>query len=283
MHSPLQVSVVLCAYNPRLDLLEIALRSIESQTLPRSQFELIVVDNNSAPPVPTPNVPSLSVSVVRESRQGLIHARLAGIAAGQGELVVFVDDDNELATNYLEEAVAFAHRHPVVGVFSGSSEGVFEKVPLISHEPRFGPWDPIGAGMVSRREVAKAYLEFVSSHTGASSLGRTGHALFSCEDTLMARIGNREGYACAYAPALRLRHHIKRERLAPPYLFALIRDLGRSYVRLERLMNSDAGAKRFGIAELILRLFYRISREGVTGLFRWAWDLGYFIESHMPA
>ena len=41
------VSVILCTYNPRIDLLEWAVDSIGQQTLSKAHFELIIVDNNS--------------------------------------------------------------------------------------------------------------------------------------------------------------------------------------------------------------------------------------------
>lgn len=292
------VSVVVCSYNPRADLLARALGAIAAQTLPRADFELIVVDNNSTPPIALDPAWG-EARLVREPRQGLIHARLAGIAASLGELIVFVDDDNELAPDYLEKAVAFAAEHADVGLFGGAAEGAFEAppawwarpllgylgvrdegaAPIISREPRFGPWEPIGAGMVARRAAAQAYLGFVESSDAAAGLGRSGQGLFSCEDSLFARVANRQGLACAYAPGLRLRHHISPQRLKARYLFALIRDLGRSYVRLERLIGRGDAIKRIGLIELGLRFVYRTAREGVTGMLRWGWDLGYFIEA----
>ena len=47
---------------------------------------------------------SLTVKLryVRATRQGLSHSRNAGIAAGTGEVIAFIDDDEEVAHDWLD-------------------------------------------------------------------------------------------------------------------------------------------------------------------------------------
>ncbi len=45
------LSVVLCTYNPRADYLQRVIEGLKAQTLRQSAWELIVVDNNSQPPL----------------------------------------------------------------------------------------------------------------------------------------------------------------------------------------------------------------------------------------
>ena len=45
----LPVSVIICTHNPRSDYLERCLAALSDQTLVKDQWELIIVDNASAP------------------------------------------------------------------------------------------------------------------------------------------------------------------------------------------------------------------------------------------
>ena len=296
------VSVVLCTYNPRADLLAWSLESIARQTMDPTQYEVILVDNNSMPPIDLSNFPiarMMPLRQVSEKRQGLIFARLAGIKASSGNLIVFIDDDNYLEPHYLERALEIADQEPEIGLFGGISHGRFERKmprwkrklmpylgvrdngpePITSFEEHWGAWEPIGAGMVSRRDVADAYAEFVKNNPASGGLGRQGSALLSCEDSLFARVANRQGYACSYQPLLGLEHYIPKGRLSSRYLFRLLLGMGRSYVRLERVLGRDENIQPLDFKRISARFAIRFARDGITGIFRWAWDLGYQAEA----
>ena len=163
--SGLAVSVVIPTHNPRMDYLARVLEALRAQTLPREQWEIIVVDNGSrvslkagagqqdnrsAGPqdcgtslpshIPTfpPSTAHLDLGwhpnarVVREEELGLTFARLRGFAEAKGYLIVMVDDDNLLAPDYLETAVRIAQEHPGLGAFGGKCLPEFETEP--------GPW-----------------------------------------------------------------------------------------------------------------------------------------------
>jgi len=210
------VSVILCTYNPRHDLLQWAVDSIEQQTLSKTEFELIVVDNNSDTPVSeevVKNGRSIRLRLIREQRQGLSFARCAGITAAEADLLIFVDDDNHLDPDYLENALRIATEEPEIGLYGGIAKGVFEKDvpkwkenllpylgvrdygprPITSNNDYWGKWEPIGAGMVSRRDVAEEFVRMVEYSLVAGELGRKGESLLSGEDSLFARLANRLG------------------------------------------------------------------------------------------
>lgn len=92
------VSVIICTYNRSVSL-GITLNSLVSMILPENvDLEIIVVDNNSGDG--TPEMVSrfiehgfCTVRYVFEALQGLSHARNAGFAAAQGDIIVFTDDD----------------------------------------------------------------------------------------------------------------------------------------------------------------------------------------------
>jgi GT2 family glycosyltransferase len=125
------VSVVIPTHNPRSDYLARVIESLRHQTLPHEQWELLVVDNASREKVEgrvdigwQPNA-----RVVREGRLGLTFARLRGFAEAKGQLIVMVDDDNVLASEYLETAVRIAEERPMLGAFGGKC------LPEFEHEP----------------------------------------------------------------------------------------------------------------------------------------------------
>ncbi len=293
------ISVILCTYNPDARLLAWALDSLAGQT--HRDFELVVVDNNSTPPLDEDSLQrerSLNLRVVREPRQGLTHARCAGIEATSGNLIVFVDDDNHLDPDYLRQALEIAQSDTAIGHFGGISIaelgapvpewkrrllpylGVRDhgSAPITSSEPRWGAWEPIGAGMVTRRAVAMEFVRMVRSNSLALLLGRQGTSLMSGEDTLRARAANALGYACSYQPSLKLRHYIKPARLSPRVLSRTLEGHGRSYVVLERVLGRDVErpSLHWMARELVLRLLYRIRREGVAaGGVSWCWDIGF--------
>jgi glycosyltransferase involved in cell wall biosynthesis len=147
-----RVSVVIPTHNPRENYLARVLDALRTQTLPREQWELVVVDNGSRVPLKAGVVAvenrkggrwgcyeeteqNIDLSwhsnarIVREERLGLTFARLRGFAEAKGELIVMVDDDNVLAPDYLETAVRIAAEHPMLGAFGGKC------LPEFEHEP----------------------------------------------------------------------------------------------------------------------------------------------------
>jgi glycosyltransferase involved in cell wall biosynthesis len=105
----LNLSVVICSHNPRPDYLARVLAALQAQTLPLADWELLLIDNASAEPLEGrfdlswhPNARH-----VREEVLGLTPARLRGIAEAASPLLVFVDDDNVLSSDYLAQVVSF--------------------------------------------------------------------------------------------------------------------------------------------------------------------------------
>lgn len=297
-----QLSVVLCTYNPRSDLLAKALRSISWQTLHADAFELVVVDNNSTVPLRTDVCERLAirdVRVIRELRQGLTYARVGGINATKAPVICFVDDDNELENDYLERVLEIAAAEPELGVWGGICEGVFESkvhgfkkkwlphlgVRYVGTEPLTGDGDvwgehePIGAGICVRRTVANGYVAFVENVGGAGALGRKGKSLLSGEDSLISRIACRLGYVVGYRPQLKLHHHITASRLRLRYLARLMQGHGRSYVVLQRLCGS---LLPFVPADQVYKILianfrHRLRYDGLNhAIGMYFWDKGYY-------
>src|SRR6516162_144183 len=123
------LSVILCTHNPRHDYLCRVPASPRGQTLPDEQWEFLVVDNSSKQPLG--EIWDISWHPrgrhVREAELGLTPARVRGIQESSGELLVFVDDDNLLAPDFLARVTAMSARYPGLGVFgAGILEPEFE-------------------------------------------------------------------------------------------------------------------------------------------------------------
>jgi GT2 family glycosyltransferase len=109
-----RLSVVTPTYNRRASL-ERFLYSLEVQTLPADQFEVIVVDDGSSDDT-LPFLDRLRVDyairVLRQAHQGPAQARNLGAAQAHAELVLFLDDDVVAAPNLLARHLASHARQP---------------------------------------------------------------------------------------------------------------------------------------------------------------------------
>ena len=193
------VSVIVCTHNPRPDYLSRVLLSLRGQTLPTKQWEFLLVDNASRQPLAKAWDISwhLRGRHVREDELGLTSARLRGIQECSGELLVFVDDDNVLAADFLERATAIAARFPGLGVFgAGILQPEFEVQPpvelhsllkllalrsepsaLWSNNTKDADSIPWGAGLCVARRVANFYRQLVLDLGIAAVLDRRGQRL----------------------------------------------------------------------------------------------------------
>ena len=304
------VSVIVCTHNPRQVILDWVLTSLDCQSLAKDRFEVIVVDNNSATPLDEKGLRAnrkLQLRVVREPVLGLTHARCTGISQAQADLLVFVDDDNFFLPDYLEQALLIAGKEPEIGHFGGIAMPLYEQriadwqkkflpslgirdngpEPITSRLNHWGEWEPIGAGMVCRRQICDQFVEVVRRNELARLLGRKGTQLMSGEDTLFARIAVDAGYACSYQPSLRLFHFIRSSRVRMQVLAGTLYGHGRSYVILEELSRRPIQPDMLWrmVLQLATSGLYRLKTDGFpAGLIQWCWDWGAFRQtlSQMP-
>lgn len=250
----MKVSVVIPTHNPERGRLARTCSALASQTLPAGDWELVVVDNASdpsaAPAAELVRTAHRDGRIVREAQLGLSHARRAGLAATTAELIVFVDDDNVLAPDFLAQAVDLFARRPRLGAAGGPCRPEYAVPPpdwlaphsallaLRDHGPaeRFASGcheypagcAPIGAGMVLRREALASWL----AERGSPFLDRTGTSLTSAGDNHLVLQILRDGWEVGYVPELAVTHLIPAARLEPDYLARLARAMSRSWMHL---------------------------------------------------
>lgn len=127
-----QLSVVVATWN-RLELLQELLATFDRQTLPTSDFEVIVVDDGSATPVEaallaTPH--AYSLRVFRQANAGPAAARHFGVLEAKAPIIVITDDDMLAPPPFLEKHLD-AHRagHTLV-LGQIASEASLDQKPL---------------------------------------------------------------------------------------------------------------------------------------------------------
>jgi glycosyltransferase involved in cell wall biosynthesis len=254
------LSVIICTHNPRGDYLRRCLDALRAQRLPHDQWELVVVDNQSneavADHVDFSSHPT--ARIVREETMGLTAARLRGIRESTGELLVFVDDDNVLDSDFLEVAVRTMEERPFLGSWSGQCRPAFETPPpewtrrywgnlvirefdrdIWSNLPRLPESMPCGAGLCVRRNVAQHYLELHESGKRSFQFDRNGKSLLSGGDNDLAACACDIGLGVGLIAALKLTHLISPERLTEDYLSRLAEGIHYSSI----LLDSEYGIR----------------------------------------
>jgi glycosyltransferase involved in cell wall biosynthesis len=245
------LSVIICTYNPKREFLVRVLAALRRQTLPLADWELLVVDNNSTPPIRDWLTLEWhpAAQIIEQPRPGLTHARLAGGHRAKADLLVLVDDDNVLAENYLAQALQIAADHPHLGAWGGNCVPEFEIPPpaeiaphlaalginnVRGHLPQWSNFRdtfrtvPMGGGMCLRKAVFAAYQNHLTAAPHRAEYDRTGAILRSGSDWDMAMTAVDIGLGTGVFPALHLTHLIKRERLSLDYLEALHFGIGYS-------------------------------------------------------
>jgi glycosyltransferase involved in cell wall biosynthesis len=240
------ISVIVCTRNPRRDYLDRVLDALKGQTLPKADWELLVVDNASNERLADTWDLSWHTQArhIREENLGLTPARLCGITEACGELLVFLDDDNVLESDFLEKASAISREYPYLGAFgAGTLRPEFEVQPpseilpfmqmLALRSVRSARWSsnaedfgtiPWGPGLCVSRSVAHLYRQSVGSLDTSVPLDRRGDELFSGGDDMFSLVAVSVGYGFGIFPQLRVTHLIAADRLNPRYFLRLIND-----------------------------------------------------------
>jgi glycosyltransferase involved in cell wall biosynthesis len=224
-----RLSLVLCTYNRAQSLRE-TLNSLRSLDVGGLEGEIIVVDNNSSDDTRDviesflPHAP-LETRHLFEARQGLSHARNAGIDAATGEVIVFCDDDVLVDPAWLREiAGVFARENPAA--LGGKILPKWQLPPPHWLGPKLHSFlalldygdapiemkDPIlwGANLAVRRDVFDT-MRF------DGGLGRSGDKLYNGEDAALLQKLIDRGDRVIYWPRAVVHHNIPAQRLTKAY------------------------------------------------------------------
>ena len=168
------ISVVIPSLLERADGIDACLRSLAELDYP--DYEVIVVDNRSAgaEPVQLPGV-----RVVRETRPGISAARNAGLAAANGDLIAFTDDDVEVDPGWLRAIASRFVEHPDEACVTGLAlPSELETPAQVALEEYYGGFGPRTFEAVSHRIRAPRGSSLVGTAT-VDAIGDDGRVLRS--------------------------------------------------------------------------------------------------------
>lgn len=252
------ISVVICSHNPKLAYIDRVLDALKLQTLPLTEWELLLIDNASSPPL----AETIDLSwhpnarVIPEEQLGVVYARLRGLKESYGAISITVDDDNVLDLDYLRSALEIGARYPLLGVWGGQALPEFDGGspeewtrsvwPLLAiAQFDKDSWSnleneetmPVGAGMCIRKIVAQKYIDLVREDPRRLTLGRRGELLISCEDFDLALCALDIGLGMGRFARLKLVHILPIRRLTEEYLLKLVKGITYSRAIMNFLRN----------------------------------------------
>jgi glycosyltransferase involved in cell wall biosynthesis len=274
-----EISVIICTHNPRKDYLERVLEALKKQTIPLERWELLVIDNASKENL----AESWDLSWhpngrhVREDQVGLTHARLRAMREAKSDLLLFLDDDNEVFLDYLEQGLKIAADWHILGVWGGQWFAEYE-----NGMPKgwsFDPWSthfqrdvwsnnfdrevaPYGGGMFVRALVAKEYLNSCQKNPLKNLLDRAGGNLASFGDYDIAFTACDLGLGMGRFLALKITHLIPDARTTPKYCAKIREDSAYSEV-LFRFSRGERVVSESRLEEMVE--FYKELRMRATG------------------
>lgn len=271
------ISVVICSYN-RAAYIIAALQSLYDQTLCRTAFEVLVVDNNSTDNTPELaqqfqlQHPDFNLKYLNEQNQGASFARNTGAAMAKGSLLCFMDDDAVAEKDYLQKIVSFFNEHPDATALGGRI------IPrYIPSKPKWMSYHVSSlVGHFDYSEVATIFkpgkypLEsnMIVKSAPFYEIGGFNTALPGVKGTL--RIGGEgkdfflrlqaAGGTVYYDPGVIVHHVVEVAKLTPAYMYRVASGIGRG----ERVRTKAAGNWVF--IKKIIEYLYKLAGSVVLGL-----------------
>ncbi len=261
------ISIIMCCYNSSA-LLEPTMQHLAALHRPVDcPVELIIVDNASADDTADFAATQwlnagepFTLEIHSEPKQGLMYARRKGIEVSHFEIILFVDDDNWLAANYLTHLQQLFIKHPTVAAFGGLNSPVFGSEKPFWFDTfqnsyavgrladGFNEPDEIGlfgAGLAIRRT---ALNDLHQAGFKSMLVGRSGDMLSSGEDYELCKALKLAGWQIIFAPELKLKHFITARRLNWDYFRKLNQGISRSilvFMAYEYWIEMQSGTTPF--------------------------------------
>lgn len=277
MSSTPEISVVICSYN-RADYIIGAIESLNQQTLPKHQFEVLVVDNNSIDNTGElvqhyiSEHPGFHLHYLTESRQGASFARNTGVAFSKGWLLCFMDDDAIAEKDYLQNILDFFKTHSDANGLGGR---IIPK--YIPAEPKWmshfvsslvGNFDyskevevfkpgkyPLESNMIVLKEDFTTIGGFNTELPGVKGtlrIGGEGKDFFLRLQALGRKI--------YYDPSVVVQHVVEVKKLTPHYMYRVASGIGRG----ERVRTKAISS--FAFFKKILEYLYKLAGSVVLGV-----------------
>lgn len=238
------LTVIICTYN-REKYIRPLLESIAANNLDKSQYEIVLVDNNCTDHTHAvcdqfaQEHTDISFRYVVEAEQGLSAARNCGIRNAKGDLIVYIDDDAFVDSHYLSDYVNWFANHPETMAAGGPILPYYEQ----GEEPQWmtpytrallTAWMDYGNQV---REYPKgrypgggnaAYRKCVFDKVGLfnTALGRKGGNLMGSEEKDIFSKMHNLNMQVLYLPWPILHHSIPPYKLSDEYFNRLTTQMG---------------------------------------------------------
>lgn len=249
-----RVTAVICTHN-RAALLPAALESLLAQSLPPTDYEILVIDNASTDETPEilqrylASATEVQLRTAVQPLLGLSHARNLAVELAAGEIIAFLDDDAVASTEWLAALLETYQLAPQAWAVGGRILPIWEV-------PRPDWLQDKLLGQLSLLDLGDQILElappqalygvncsfrasvFAALGLFRTDLGRRASQLWGSEESeLQARIREHHG-AILYNPKALVWHAIPASRLRRRYFVRLAYYKGRDRVRLLRSQST---------------------------------------------
>ena len=225
------VSVVICCFNSA-EVITPTITSLSNQEVPPGAgYEVILVDNNCSDDTVqlAENAwqnPTYPLKIIKEDKTGLIFARQKGVLYAGYDILLFIDDDNILNSDWVKKLTRIYKTMPGVGTAGGFNHAliqgdkpawfdgfrtVYACGPVVGGKIQL----PFGAGLSFRTAVIK---EVFSSGLPLYLVGRTKNTLLRGDDTEMYLRARLMGWNFYYDSSLELQHYLLARRINWDYI-----------------------------------------------------------------
>ncbi|HSL22905.1 MAG TPA: glycosyltransferase [Vicinamibacterales bacterium] len=293
----LHLSVVIPTHNGSHRITPL-LRALASQSFEAARMDVVIVDNGStdgsaervaADPAFRLLSATRAARIVALDRPGLTHARVEGVRASSGDIVLFLDDDTEPERECCAEALA-PFEDARVGVVFGrvfpkyttpphpsirKREGILAinhglgSTPIVWKEPRdFAP--TLGVGLAVRRTAFVDAYPWREPHRVLPD--RVGTRMISGGDLEIGQFLARAGWWRTYNPRMVIHHLIDPARLRVRSFMRLIVGIERSRATFEDKfsLGPSASVRRLKAARDALAIaaaapWWMLTRDGPRG------------------
>jgi GT2 family glycosyltransferase len=226
------ITAIICTYN-RYDVLRDAIRSLQTQTLDPSRYEILVIDNTADNEARAAfwqdyRLPA-NLRVILEDTPGLSRARNIGMRAASAPLLAYIDDDAVAIPEWLEALVetfatisdACIVGGPVDPVWPGSAppwlhEWLRGFLTIVDLGPQQRPLDDhewlAGTNIAFRKSALEAVGGF------SETLGRVKGTLLSNEELVVSERIRNLGFSSYYVPSARVFHRVHPDRVSQPWM-----------------------------------------------------------------
>lgn len=262
------VSVIVCFYNAYGRLRETLQSIVDQDVIEGIDWEIIMVDNNSTDGAKDiveefkkVYESKVSINYVFEPTPGLSNARTAGFLYSHFEYLLFCDDDNLPAKEYVTLAYKLMHENNSIGMLGGKGfidarlklpawfdnvETAYAVGNQYEHSGNITAckgyvW---GAGMVMRRTAWQKVIDngfqgFLLTGRKSSSKSLAG------EDTEMCILIQNAGYEIHYSNQLEFIHAIPQSRLNWDYYKSICKGFAHAQIFVENYLlyfnNNEPG------------------------------------------